>query len=205
MVDANQQWDRLTAIRIGRQLEEFDLTWIEEPLDAYDAQGHADLAAALDTPIATGEMLTSFGEHAQLIEARAADFVQPDAPRVGGITPFLQIMQLATTRASPRPALRDGDPRPPVGRLPAHGLGRALRMAGADVQRTAGDRRRPSDHPQPSRTRTVPERAGGFVDGGEHRAFVARASAGVEERAEARVSHWKAAPSGRSSAATWVV
>ncbi|MFF5010306.1 mandelate racemase/muconate lactonizing enzyme family protein [Streptomyces phaeochromogenes] len=95
MVDANQQWDRLTAIRIGRRLEEFDLTWIEEPLDAYDAQGHADLAATLDTPIATGEMLTSFGEHAQLIEAHASDFVQPDAPRVGGITPFLQVMHLA--------------------------------------------------------------------------------------------------------------
>nr|WP_311972167.1 mandelate racemase/muconate lactonizing enzyme family protein [Pseudomonas baltica] len=96
MVDANQQWDRITAQRFGRQLEQFDLTWIEEPLDAYDTEGHAALASSLDTAIATGEMLTSFGEHAQLISARACDFVQPDAPRVGGITPFLQIMNLAS-------------------------------------------------------------------------------------------------------------
>jgi L-talarate/galactarate dehydratase len=95
MVDANQQWDRTTAQRFGRVLEQFNLTWIEEPLDAYDVEGHAALAASLDTPIATGEMLTSFGEHAQLIMAHASDFVQPDAPRVGGITPFLQIMNLA--------------------------------------------------------------------------------------------------------------
>ncbi|MGO4328971.1 mandelate racemase/muconate lactonizing enzyme family protein [Cupriavidus sp. 2TAF22] len=95
MVDANQQWDRATAQRMGRTLEAYDLVWIEEPLDAYDTEGHAALAASLDTPIATGEMLTSFGEHAQLITAGACDFVQPDAPRVGGITPFLQIMQLA--------------------------------------------------------------------------------------------------------------
>jgi len=95
MVDANQQWDRPTAQRVGRRLEAFDLTWIEEPLDAYDFEGHAALAASLDTPIATGEMLTSFGEHAQLIGAQASDFLQPDAPRVGGITPFLQIMALA--------------------------------------------------------------------------------------------------------------
>ncbi|MGO4830087.1 mandelate racemase/muconate lactonizing enzyme family protein [Cupriavidus sp. 2KB_15] len=94
MVDANQQWDRATAQRMGRTLEAYDLVWIEEPLDAYDTEGHAALAASLDTPIATGEMLTSFGEHAQLITAGACDFVQPDAPRVGGITPFLQIMQL---------------------------------------------------------------------------------------------------------------
>ena len=95
MVDANQQWDRPAAQRACRALEPFNLVWIEEPLDAYDVEGHAALAASLDTPIATGEMLTSFGEHAQLIMAGASDFVQPDAPRVGGISPFLQIMQLA--------------------------------------------------------------------------------------------------------------
>lgn len=94
MVDANQQWDRSTAIRMGRKLEEFELTWIEEPLDAYDAEGHADLARELATPIATGEMLTSVAEHAELIKHRSVDFIQPDAPRVGGITPFLKIMSL---------------------------------------------------------------------------------------------------------------
>lgn len=67
MVDANQQWDRETAIRMGRKMEQFNLVWIEEPLDAYDVEGHAALTAALDTPIATGEMLTSFREHEQLI------------------------------------------------------------------------------------------------------------------------------------------
>ncbi len=95
MVDANQQWDRSTALRVGRELERFGLAWIEEPLDAYDAEGHAALAAALDTPVATGEMLTSVAEHWRLIEHGASDFVQPDAARVGGITQFLRIMALA--------------------------------------------------------------------------------------------------------------
>ncbi|WP_431908646.1 L-talarate/galactarate dehydratase [Nonomuraea jabiensis] len=95
MVDANQQWDRATALRFGRAVEELGLVWIEEPLDAYDAEGHAQLAAALDTPIATGEMLSSVAEHVRLIEARAADIIQPDAPRVGGITPFLRLATLA--------------------------------------------------------------------------------------------------------------
>ncbi|MEU4363197.1 mandelate racemase/muconate lactonizing enzyme family protein [Promicromonospora sp. NPDC023987] len=95
MVDANQQWDRSTALRMGRRLEQFDLTWIEEPLDAYDAEGHAALAAALDTPIATGEMLASVAEHERLIATRACDIIQPDAPRVGGITQFLRLLTLA--------------------------------------------------------------------------------------------------------------
>jgi L-talarate/galactarate dehydratase len=95
MVDANQQWNRDTAARIGRDLEQYGLTWIEEPLDAYDAEGHADLARDLITPIATGEMLTSVAEHRELIRHRSADFLQPDAPRVGGITQFLKISALA--------------------------------------------------------------------------------------------------------------
>lgn len=91
MVDANQQWDRPTAQRMCRIFEQFNLVWIEEPLDAYDHEGHAALAAAFDTPIATGEMLTSAAEHGDLIRHRAADYLMPDAPRVGGITPFLKI------------------------------------------------------------------------------------------------------------------
>jgi L-alanine-DL-glutamate epimerase-like enolase superfamily enzyme len=98
MVDANQQWDRPTAQRMGRALEEFGLVWIEEPLDAYDAEGHARLADSLDTAVATGEMLTSVAEHYELIRRGAADVIQPDAPRIGGITQFLRLATLAEHR-----------------------------------------------------------------------------------------------------------
>ncbi|WP_436326942.1 L-talarate/galactarate dehydratase [Brevibacterium sp. FAM 27836] len=99
MVDANQQWDRATALRMGRTLDELSLVWIEEPLDAYDVEGHARLTRTLDTPIATGEMLSSVAEHKALIDARACDIVQPDAPRVGGITQFMRLLTLADEAA----------------------------------------------------------------------------------------------------------
>ncbi|HYQ67681.1 L-talarate/galactarate dehydratase [Actinophytocola sp.] len=95
MVDANQQWDRPTAARMGQALDEFGLVWIEEPLDAYDAEGHADLARTLTTAVASGEMLTSVAEHRELIRHRAVDILQPDAPRIGGITQFLKLATLA--------------------------------------------------------------------------------------------------------------
>ncbi|WP_033440618.1 L-talarate/galactarate dehydratase [Saccharothrix sp. NRRL B-16314] len=95
MVDANQQWDRPTAARVGRALEEFGLVWIEEPLDAHDAEGHAELARSLTTAVASGEMLTSVAEHYELIRLGAVDVLQPDAPRVGGITQFLKLATLA--------------------------------------------------------------------------------------------------------------
>jgi L-talarate/galactarate dehydratase len=95
MIDANQQWDRPTALRFGRAVDELGLTWIEEPLDAHDVEGHAALSARLDTPIASGEMLTSVAEHQRLIDARAVALMQPDAPRIGGVTPFLRVATLA--------------------------------------------------------------------------------------------------------------
>lgn len=95
MVDVNQQWDRSTAKRIGSALDPFRLTWLEEPLASDDVEGHAALARRISTPISTGEMLTSVAEHAQFVKLGAADILQPDAPRVGGVTPFLKIAALA--------------------------------------------------------------------------------------------------------------
>lgn len=96
MVDVNQQWDRQTAHQVGPLLTPFHLTWIEEPLSTYDHAGYAALSAAIDTPISTGEMLTSVREHAALLQHGSIAFLQPDAPRIGGITPFLQVMNLAS-------------------------------------------------------------------------------------------------------------
>lgn len=95
MVDANQQWDYTTALRAGRQLDAFNLVWLEEPLSAYDYEGHARLSERLDTPIATGEMLSSVAECSELVKHRSVTFMQADVPRVGGITPFLKIATLS--------------------------------------------------------------------------------------------------------------
>ncbi len=95
MVDVNQQWDRATALRMGVAMEQFSLEWLEEPLDAYDVEGHAALAEKLITPVGTGEMLTSAGEVAAYIKRGAIDLVMHDAPRVGGITPFLKVAAMA--------------------------------------------------------------------------------------------------------------
>lgn len=95
MANASEQWDRATALRAGRALDPLGLTWLEEPLDPHDIRGLAALATALDTPIATGETLTSVDEHTHLMDLAASDVVQLDAPRIGGITPFLRVATLA--------------------------------------------------------------------------------------------------------------
>ncbi len=44
-----------------------------------------------DTPIATGEMLTSVAEHAEFIKLRGADFLMPDAKALLLIVPMLRV------------------------------------------------------------------------------------------------------------------
>jgi L-alanine-DL-glutamate epimerase-like enolase superfamily enzyme len=90
MVDANQQMSVKQAIRIGRMMEELNLTWFEEPVICHDHAGEAQIAAALDTPIASGETVYTHRGILQMLEARSADILMPDLQRMGGPTEFLK-------------------------------------------------------------------------------------------------------------------
>ena len=99
MIDANQRWDLDRAIRSVEALSAFDLAWIEEPLRADDLAGHTELArrlaASSRVPIALGENLHNAHRFGAFLRAGAAQIVQPNIVRVGGITPFLRIAELA--------------------------------------------------------------------------------------------------------------
>jgi L-alanine-DL-glutamate epimerase-like enolase superfamily enzyme len=95
LVDANQRWDVATNIRVGRELEEFNLYWYEEPVLADNIEQCADVAAAISIPVATGENeYTRYGFR-DLIEARAAQYLNPDIHRCGGFSEMMKISHLA--------------------------------------------------------------------------------------------------------------
>ena len=95
MVDANQLWDLHRARTALRALERFDLYWVEEPLPADDLAAHVELRRSTGTPIAVGENVATAHGFRDLLTAGACDVVQPNVVRVGGITPFLRIAELA--------------------------------------------------------------------------------------------------------------
>jgi L-alanine-DL-glutamate epimerase-like enolase superfamily enzyme len=102
MIDANQRWDLPTALRAVRALSAFDLYWVEEPLVADDLPALSRLHdAGLGVPIAVGENVYTTYQYRQLLASGAADIVQPNAVRVGGITPFLRIADLARAASVP--------------------------------------------------------------------------------------------------------
>jgi L-alanine-DL-glutamate epimerase-like enolase superfamily enzyme len=101
MVDVNQAWSADVALAAGRELEDLGLLWIEEPIDAHDYRGQAELARALGTPIAAGETLWGRRDFEHLLDAGGVDVVQLDLMRCGGVTPFLSIAALVEATGAP--------------------------------------------------------------------------------------------------------
>ncbi len=102
LADVNQGWDELTAIRVGRQLEEAaDLFWLEEPLPYEDLEGCARVSAALTMRVATGE--TDYGSLGMKrhLDARAADVLMPDLGRMGGVTEYRRAVELCRAYHQP--------------------------------------------------------------------------------------------------------
>ena len=95
MVDANQSMTCAQAKRWAHMLEQHDVYWFEEPLPAEDITGHTHLAKSTSIPIAVGESIYSLSHFREYLAAGAANIVQVDAARIGGITPWLKVAHLA--------------------------------------------------------------------------------------------------------------
>lgn len=95
MVDANQAFNANEALRRGRVYQELNCFWYEEPLPPHERDAYSTLAQALDIRIATGENeYTKYG-FLELLKRGAADVVQPDNRRAGGVTEWMEIAALA--------------------------------------------------------------------------------------------------------------
>ncbi|NEU31448.1 mandelate racemase/muconate lactonizing enzyme family protein [bacterium LRH843] len=95
MIDANQGLDVASSIILGRELEKLGVYWFEEPVHADDIAGLAQIAETLDMRVATGE--TEYGRYGfkDIIDRKAADIIQIDIQRVGGITEWIRVANMA--------------------------------------------------------------------------------------------------------------
>lgn len=95
LVDANQALNTNEAIRRGRVYQDMGCFWYEEPLPPWLKDGYAQLAAELDIRIATGENEYTKHSFLELMKRNAADVLQPDNRRAGGVTEWMEIAAIA--------------------------------------------------------------------------------------------------------------
>ncbi|MDA0642677.1 mandelate racemase/muconate lactonizing enzyme family protein [Nonomuraea ferruginea] len=94
MLDVNEAWNRKQAVRHVCELERtLDLTWIEEPVRRWDADGLAAVGRGIRASVATGENLTGLEQFRPLLAAGAVDIVQTAV--VWGVSHFLRVSALA--------------------------------------------------------------------------------------------------------------
>ena len=99
MMDAHGALTVNQAVHLARQAEEFRITWFEEPvLAADDLRGMAEVRQRTTIPIATGESEHTRFAFQDILEARAADILQPDIAIAGGLTESRRIAALAHAR-----------------------------------------------------------------------------------------------------------
>lgn len=95
-LDANNAWSTpAEAVKFVRAVEAYDIWWIEEPLVPDDIPGHAEIARMVEVPVATGEIHATRWDFRDLITARAADILQPDAVVLGGISEWMKVAHAA--------------------------------------------------------------------------------------------------------------
>lgn len=98
MVDYNQSLTPTDAIERLRVLDDEGLTWAEEPTLAHDYAGHARIAAAIRTPIQSGENWWGTTDLQHAIDAGASDFVMLDVMKIGGVTGWMRGAAMAHAR-----------------------------------------------------------------------------------------------------------
>ncbi|XP_062523088.1 mitochondrial enolase superfamily member 1-like [Corticium candelabrum] len=94
MFDANQQWSLSTAVEMCEALKEVNPYWIEEPTHPDDVFSHQSLVRA-GYPIAIGEAIPNRVTFKNFMQAQAANFIQVDPSRTGGISETILVAMMA--------------------------------------------------------------------------------------------------------------
>lgn len=99
MVDVCYCWSNAKeALRVMRQLEPYDLFFLETPLQLDDLDGHAFLHDHSPIRIAAGELQNTRFEFLDLMDRGKVDVAQPDVGRVGGLTEARRVCDMARDR-----------------------------------------------------------------------------------------------------------
>ena len=96
-VDMHARYDEGTGKRVAKELEPFKLMWLEEPVPAENIDAMRDVRASTSTPIACGENIYLRWGFREILEKRAADIIEPDFQKCGGLLEAHKIADMAQT------------------------------------------------------------------------------------------------------------
>jgi L-alanine-DL-glutamate epimerase-like enolase superfamily enzyme len=84
LIDETQKWDLRFATGFARSIEQYEIKWLEEPLNRGNFEDLAQLRGNTSTPIAGGELNSSWRDFKAMLDIGSLDIYQPDAVLAGG-------------------------------------------------------------------------------------------------------------------------
>ncbi|MFC4532152.1 mandelate racemase/muconate lactonizing enzyme family protein [Sphaerisporangium dianthi] len=96
-IEGHGRFDVNHAVKVAREIAQFDPVWFEEPCPPDNLDALVDIRRASPVPIAAGERWFGRQGFAPALARQAVDFVQPDVTHAGGIAELAFISTLAAT------------------------------------------------------------------------------------------------------------
>lgn len=94
-VDFHGRVHKTMAKVLARELDQFKLMFIEEPVMAQNNEALREIVKHTSTPIATGERMFSRWDYKNLFMDGYVDIIQPDVSHAGGISEVKKIVSMA--------------------------------------------------------------------------------------------------------------
>ncbi|TWT03564.1 mandelate racemase/muconate lactonizing enzyme family protein [Planomicrobium sp. CPCC 101079] len=95
-IDVNQGWKTAgQAIHTINQLQDANLTWVEQPIRMGDLRGLAEIRQKTSIPVMADESVHSMEDVLEIIRLEAADFINIKLMKSGGIYPAVQMAKAA--------------------------------------------------------------------------------------------------------------
>ncbi|MEU7901362.1 D-mannonate dehydratase ManD [Actinoplanes sp. NPDC049118] len=93
--DVHHRLTPIEAAALGRDLEPYRLTWLEDPVPAELQEGFRLIRQHTTTPLAVGEVFNSIWDCRRLITEQLIDYIRTSVVHAGGISHLRRIFDLA--------------------------------------------------------------------------------------------------------------
>ena len=101
LADGNSCYTPAKAIEVGKLLQDYGFGHFEEPCPYWELEWTAEVAAALDIPVAGGEQDYDLQQWRRIVNMHAVDIAQPDICYIGGVTRALRAAEMAAAVGIP--------------------------------------------------------------------------------------------------------
>ena len=95
--DSHERLQVPEAIKLAKELEKYDLLFLEDLLKPENKNGFKQIRNQTSTPLAMGELFNSKWDALPLIKDQLIDYIRCDLSHIGGITEAMKIAALAET------------------------------------------------------------------------------------------------------------